>query len=214
MSDDPNLNLGVGGGQPPFNTGPSLEDEEKAMKKGNTGLLIGAGVAALAVVVGLGFVLLNSGDDSDQYGAIGRQINGMKQENFDGFWSCALPGARLGEIRSDQDLRYAITKRASSSPTRYASLVRERCIVKLQEHEPRLRSLIPPEDLQSQLDDLTHALTDLRTGWNEYIEQLDHQQAGYDEEAGAAQLSKIAKGWYDYKRAHGALNDTIREHVQ
>ncbi|MEQ9073347.1 MAG: hypothetical protein RLP09_05780, partial [Sandaracinaceae bacterium] len=92
MSDDPNLNLGVGGGQPPFlQRGPSLEEEEKAMRKGNTGVLIGGAVAALLAVVGLA-VLLLSGDDGGEYRAIGQQINGMKTEHFDGFWTCALPG--------------------------------------------------------------------------------------------------------------------------
>jgi hypothetical protein len=210
---DPNLNLGVGGGgQPPLGGGPSLEDDEKALKKGNTGVLVGGIVAAVAVTIGLGFLLL-SGEGGDEYGAIGRQINGMKQEHFDAFWSCALPNEQLSNLRSDQDLRYAITKRARSNPGRYAQHVREQCLVKLNEHEPRLRQLIAPEDLQDQLADLTTALNDLRGGWNEYVDELDDVEGPYDEEAFGSHMNKIAKGWYDYKHAHNQLNSTIREHI-
>lgn len=217
MSDDPNLNQGVGGGQPPLGRGPSLADEEAALKKGNTGVLVAGIVAAVLVAGGLGFVLLQSGgDDREAYGAIGRQINGMKQEHFDGFWSCALPGQQLDRLSSDQDLRRAINERAGRSPSRYASLVREQCIVKLNEHEPGLRALIPPEDLGEQLDDLTGSLVELRNAWNDYVSALEqgNHEEGYDEEAYAEHLTKIAKGWYDYKLAYGEVNDTIRGHLE
>ncbi len=217
MSDDPNLNQGVGGGAPPpLGGGPSLAEEEKALKKGNTGVLVAGIVAAVAVTAGLGYVLLQSGgDETEAYGAIGRRINGMKQEHFDGFWSCALPGQQLDRLSSDQDLRRAINERAARSPTAYATLVRDQCIVKLNEHEPGLRELIPPADLGEQLADLTGALVDLRTAWNDYIRALEqgNHDEGYDEEAYRQQITKIAKGWYDYKHAYNEVNDTIRGHL-
>ncbi|MCB9594361.1 MAG: hypothetical protein H6719_16640 [Sandaracinaceae bacterium] len=209
---DPNLNLGVGGGQPPLGGGPSLQDEEAALKKGNTLPLVLGLVAALAVVIGIAAVLL-SGDDTEQYSVIGRQINGMKQEHFDSFWGCALPNQPLETLRTNQDLSAAITKRASRSPTRYGEHVRTKCLVKLTEHGPELRQLIPPEDLTTQLDALQTAITELNDGWNGYLDQLDHSQEGYDEDAAAPHISKIAKGWYDYRNAHGELNDTIRERI-
>ena len=209
---DPNLNLGVGGGQPPLGGGPSLEDEEKALKKGSTLPLILGIIGAVVVVAGLGFVLLQ-GDDTEPYSNIGRQINGMKQEHFDQFWSCALPNEPLDRIQSNTDLRTAINERASRNPQAYGEHVRSKCLVKLTEHGPGLRELIPPEDLATQLDALQDALTELTDGWNGYLEQLDHSQEGYDEAAAAPHISKIAKGWYDYRNAHGQLNDNIREHI-
>ncbi len=208
---DPNLNLGIGGGQPPLGGGPSLQDEEKALKKGNAGPLVIGLIAAILVVVGLGFVLL-SGDDNDQYGVIGSQINGMKQEHFDSFWGCALPNQQLRDLRTNTDLREAITERARRRPQAYAEHVRSKCIVKLTEHQPRLRELIAPEDLHAQLDELQTALTELNEGWDTYLRQLD-QTEEYDERAAAPNISKIAKGWYDYRTAHGALNDSIRERL-
>lgn len=210
MSDDPNFSLG--GGPPPFSPGPSLEDDEKALKKGNTMVMVLGLGAALLVTVVLGVILL-SGDDTEPYEAIGRQVNGMKQEHFDGFWSCALPGGRLDELRNDQDVRYALNKRAVRGPSAYAQLVREQCLVKLNEHEQPLRQLLPPEDLAQEVAALTTALNDLRGGWNEYLDALSRAEGGYDEEAMAPQLNKIAKGWYDYKHAHGEINTVIRGHL-
>ena len=209
---DPNLNLGVGGGQPPLGAGPSLLDEERALKKGNKGPLIVGLLAAIGVVFGLGFVLLQGGDD-DPYGAIGQQINRMKTENFNGFWACALPNERLDDVQTNGDLREAITKRARSSPQRYAEHVRSQCIVKLAEHRPQLRELIAPEDLHAQLTDLESALDALNDGWDEYLRELE-RQSEYDEAALRPPIGKIAKGWYDYRVAFNGLNDTIRPHVE
>src|SRR5687768_10327913 len=102
---DPNLNLGVGGGLPPLG-GPSFEDDEKALKKGRGWVLVAGIIAALVVVAGLIFVLAS--EQPDQYGTIGRQINGIRQEHFDGFWMCALPDEQLDQLRTDRNLRDAI----------------------------------------------------------------------------------------------------------
>lgn len=209
---DPNLNLGLGGGQPPLGGGPSLQDDEKALKKGSSGPLIIGVIAAVAAVGGLGFILLQ-GNDGDEYGAIGQQINGMKQQHFDGFWACALPNEPLDGLRTNRDLSDAIHKRARPNPPRYGAHVREQCLVKLGEHRSGLRNLIAPEDLHSQLDELQGALEALDEGWDAYLRQLDQSQEGYDRDAAGPRISKIAKGWYDYRNAHGALNDSIREHL-
>lgn len=210
---DPNLNMGLGGGQPPLGGGPSLRDEEAALKKGNKLPLVLGLVAAVAVVAGLGFVLL-SGDDAAEYRAIGSQINGMKQEKFDGFWACALPNEPIDQLDTNRALTDAINERARGNPARYGSHVRETCLVKLAEHRSELRDLIPPEDLHAQLGDLESALDDLNESWGGYLERLDHSQEGYDSEAAAPQLSKIAKGWYDYRNAHRSLNDSIRGRIE
>ncbi|MGE0791640.1 MAG: hypothetical protein AB7S26_38550 [Sandaracinaceae bacterium] len=218
MSDGPN-DPEVGGGPPPslgLTPSSSLADDEKALKKGNTGVLVAGIVAALLVTFGIGYVVLvNGGDDSETYGNIGRAVNGMKQEHFDGFWACALPGQQLDRLSSDQDVRRAINERAGRAPRRYAELVRTQCIVKLNEHEPGLRELIPPEDLATQITDLTHALVELRGAWNDYIAALEQAstEEPYDEETYSTQLTNIARGWFNYKTAYNAVNETIRGHI-
>lgn len=201
---EPNLNLG-----PPLG-GPSLEDDEKALKKGNTWVLVVGLVAGLAVVAGV--IVLLASEQPNQYGTIGQQINGMKAQHFDAFWACALPNERLDELRSDQDLRVAINRRAHSSPGGYAQHVRQDCLVKLNEHEAPLQALIAPEDLSGQLAELGTSLESLRGAWGEYLDYLDHTET-YDEEDAESRVSKIAKGWYDYKHAHAGLNTSIREHL-
>jgi hypothetical protein len=207
MSDDPNANVG----RPASGRGTSLEDEEKALKKGNTWVLVAGVLAGLAVVAGLVAVLARN-DPSAPYRTIGQRVNGMKDEHFDGFWACALPNERLDRLRNNEDLTYAITRRASTTPGAYAQHVRQRCLVKLTEHQPPLQALIAPEDLQAQLSALSTATDDLRAAWNGYLEYLETAES-YDDEAARPQLIKIAKGWYDYKRAHGEINTTIREHL-
>lgn len=210
MGDEENMGIG-NGDQPPLET--SLAEDEKALRKGNMGPLIIGLLAAVAVAAGLGFVLLQ-GDDGDQYGTIGRAINGMKQEHFDQFWACALPNQQLSELRSDQDLRSAIHQRARRVPRAYATHMREQCLVKLSEHGPRLRELIAPEDLHEQISALQTSITDLSAGWTEYIAYLEGATEGYSEGDAAPTISKIAKGWYDYRVAHGDLNSSIRDHLE
>lgn len=207
MSDDPNLNLGP----PQIVRDTSLEADEKAMKKGNTWVLAAAIVAGLAVVAGIVFVLARE-DPNEQYRAIGRQVNAMKGANFDAFWVCALPNQALDRLRSDQDLRAAINERAASRPRAYGQHVRQRCMVKLTEHASPLATLIPPDDLREPLTELGNAVEDLEQAWVAYIAHLERVET-YDADAAGAQLTAIARGWYDYKRVHGDINRTIREHL-
>ena len=207
MSDDPNPNLGP----PQIVRGATLEEDEKALKKGNTWVLVVASLAAL--VVGAGILLLLAREDpNEQYRTIGQRVNGMKAQYFDGFWACALPNERLDNLGSDQDLRRAITERARARPAAYAQHVRQQCLAKLTEHQPKLTELIPPQDLIEPLAALTAALGGLKAAWDAYGEHLDRVET-YDEAAAASLLTAIARGWYDYKRAHGDINNVIREHL-
>lgn len=207
MSDDPNLPLGP----PSIVRQPTLEEDEKALRKGNTWVLVAGGLAALLAVGGL-IALLAQEDPSEQYRTIGRHVNGMKSQHFDGFWTCALPNQTLSSLTSNDHLRDAITQRARRQPNAYAQHVRQRCLVQLDEHRAGLSTLIAPPDLQPQLAELDTALQSLHRSWGTYIEHLDRAEA-YDEAAAAPPLRDIAKGWYDYRVAHNQLNATIREQL-
>lgn len=210
---NPNLgppNLGPPNAGPPLGGG-SLDDDEKALKKGNTAVLVIGAIAALAVLAGVVVLLMNE-EPTEQYETIGREVNRLKSANFDGFWTCALPNERLDRIENNQQLTEAITKRASSAPQRYAQHVRSNCLSKLNDHQAPLQSLIAPPDLQAQLADLGVALDALRNGWGDYLDYLDRTEE-YDEAAAAPRVSAITKGWYDYKTSHRAINDSVREHI-
>ena len=203
---EPPVDLGLGG--------PSLDEDEKALKKGNTGVLIGAAVAALALVVGLLAVFLSM-DDGSEYAAVGRRINQMKADNFDRFLSCSFEQTRPRDIRTNADLVHAIHRHARSGPgpVAYAAHVRQDCMVRLNEHGPGLRELIPPQDLEEELAALSDALQAFRDGWIAYLTHLDRFEENYNNDDYDDEVDAITRAWFDYKTAHGNLNDLIRPHV-
>jgi hypothetical protein len=206
---DPNLNLGIGGGPPPLGPSPSLEDDEKAMKKGRGAVLAVGIILGILMVAGIVVLLMNVGQP-DPYGTIGRQVNGMKRDHFDRFWRCALPEQPLDRLRNDRELREAINVRAARGPAAYANHIRTRCWSDLSGHEDPA-ALLPPEDLQAQVTALGTALDDLKRGWEEFLAAIERAET-YDPETFAEQLNKVARAWYDYRTAHAALNATIIEH--
>ncbi|MEM9187681.1 MAG: hypothetical protein AAGF12_00795 [Myxococcota bacterium] len=213
---DADDNLGVGGGLPPLSPlrGPSLEDDEKAMKKGK-GVMLAAMLAALAVpIIGVVLYLALSGGD-EQYRTLGRNVNGLHDQSFKAFWGCSLRGANLEEIRSNTDLSAQINTRAGNGRGRYAQHVRDECMPMLEEIEPALSQLIPPEEMRSQVQELGRATGELRSGWSGFVAHLEGlEEDPYDEREAREHVNNIAKGWYDYRRSHKALNDAIRERIE
>lgn len=203
---------GQGGGFTPLTPigGPSLEEEEKALRSGR-GKMIAGMVLALVVAVG-GLVWFVGSQQPSEYGQIGRQINGLRADHFDAFWGCALPRADLRDIRNDQQLRDAIAERAVR-PAAYAQHVRSECLVRLEEHVTPLNALIVPADLSPGVDQLRAAIDAERQAWARFLDYLDHVEGAFDAEAADEHLTAIARGWFEYKVAHGAINDLIRAHV-
>lgn len=210
---DPNDQLPIGGGTPPLVPGPSqsLEAEEKAMRGGSGGLVAMGVVAVLALVGGLVFLLM-SGDDNEAYETLGRNVNGAKGELFDGFWACVFQGQE--ELSSNEDLQREITERASRGRERFGAMVRDRCLPKLDELEPRLEALIPPEDMHPSVSALADATRQLRGAWSDYIAFLDTQTDDYDEDAASSRVTAVARGWFEFKRAHSALNRELTGHIE
>lgn len=201
-----------GGGLSPLTPigGPSLEQEEKALRRGRGRMLAGMVAAVLAAVGGLAWFVSSSGPS--EYGQLGRQINGMRAQHFDAFWACALPREDLRNLRNDQQLRAEIAERAAQ-PHAYAVHVRTQCMVLLDEHLPPLDALILPEDLRVPVEALRAAVEAQRAAWQAFLQHLDRVEGGFDAEDADQELGAIARGWYDYKVAHGRINDVIRSHV-
>jgi hypothetical protein len=203
---------GGGGGFTPLTPigGPSLEDEERALKSGR-GKMIVAMIAAVVVAVG-GLVWFVGSQQPSEYGQIGRQINGLRADHFDAFWACALPREDIRDLRTNEQLMGAISERAASARA-YSQHVRNECMVRLDEHVTPLNGLIVPEDLNAGVEQLRAAIDAERQAWNRFLGYLDHLEGAYDAEAAAEHLNAIARAWYEYKVAHGAINDVIRTHV-
>jgi hypothetical protein len=207
---------GGGGGFTPLTPigGPSLEQEERAMRSGRGRMLFFMIAAVLAAIGGLVWFVTNQ--TPSEYSTVGMQINGMRRDNFDAFWGCALPRADLDEIRNNVQLSEAITERARGNPRAYAQHVRTECLVMLDEHVAPLNALIVPADMTEDVEDLRTAITSLRTSWNRFLDHLDHLETPYDAEDAtiADMLTAIGAGWHAYKTAHQALNATIRQHLE
>lgn len=178
--------------------------------RGGRGGLVAAGVVAVLIVVAA-VVALVMGDDNSAYETLGRNVNGAKGELFDGFWHCTF--GRDIDISSNEQLMQELEDRANRGGKRFGENVRERCIPKLTDLEPRLDVLIPPDDMRPALNDLLQATRDLRGAWSDYLAYLDGLEGPYDEEEAHDRVVRIARGWFDFKHAHRALNDALREHL-
>jgi len=196
----------------PLLTG-SLGDEEAAMRKGRAGslaILVGLGVAAA-----VGLALLMSGDDEARvYGEIGKKVNGLERAHFGQFWGCALQGENLSDLRSNSDLSTHVNGRGLERGRSYGVYVRETCMPKLQDINPELATLIVPPELQTDVEALKKATADLRSAWSSFIAYLDNPELEYSEDEARPHISQIARSWYDFKKAHGAINHKIKAKLQ
>lgn len=191
--------------------GLSFEDEERALRSGRGRMLAGMIAAVVLVLVGVIWVLRPSGDET--YRTFGRNVNGFDREYFDAFWSCALKGADLRNIRSDRDLLGNLHRRGIQGGQRYGALVKERCFPRLEDLQEKLDGLIPPEGLQQDLTALRTSTTKLRSAWSDYIGYLVGLDGPYVEEDAQGPANGIARGWYEYKHAHKIVNDKLREKI-
>ncbi len=209
---DPNDNVPVGGGTPPLPPlgGPSFEAEEKALKKGNWRMLAGMILAVLAAGAALAFFM--APDEREAYREFGKHVNGADEEHFDQFMGCVFQNVDLRNIHTNADFAAQIQRRSMQGTRRYGAYVRERCMPKLSGMQPKLDVLIPPEDFRAELRTLNEAIGTFRTSWSEFIAFLDTVTA-YDPDAANPGINKISRAWYDYRRAHGALNRKLRERL-
>ena len=197
--------------EPHRNPEPStLADDEAALQRGKSGPLIALAVIGVAFVAGA-FVLLTGGDEARVYGALGRQINGMRQEHFDQFWGCAFPGANLKDIKSNAELATQLDGRASSSPAAYALHLRDKCAPKLAEIESKLDALIIPIELKPDVDALKDASGKLRGSVSAYVSYLDTPELKYDADSAKVYIAAISRAWYDFRREHAAINQLLKK---
>lgn len=215
MSTDPSAPSGGWSPLPgPTSGGPSLEEEERAMRSGRGRMIAFAALVLVAIFGGAGYFLFSAGPSP--YSAIGRQVNGMRAQHFDSFWACALPRTDPSAIRDNARLISEIHERARFSASQYAQLVRSSCMAQLNDHVQPLDSLLPLDELTAPIDALRAALRSLIEGWTSYLAYLGALTDRYDEEAEEAvrHVSAIARAWFDYKVAVGQINDVVRAHVE
>lgn len=193
--------------------GGSLADEEAAMRKGKGGTLALMGALGVALLAGLALVM-TGGDEERVYGEIGKRINGVKQANFDQFWGCALQGANLRDIKTNADLAFQIDVRALERGRAYGLHLRDNCSDLLTDITPELEALIVPDDLRPEVDAMKQATGKLRSAVSSFIAYLDDPKLSYDSDKAAPMIQAIARGWYEFKKAHAQANKTLKAKLQ
>lgn len=200
MSKEPQSNLGA------------FSDDEAALQRGKTGMLVTVGLLALAALSG-SWMLLSGGDEARVYGEIGKKINGLRQAHFDQFWGCALPTANLKDITTNTQLMSQIDGRAVDGGTAYGLHVRDKCLIKLRDIEPGLDTLIIPADLKPEVEHMKDATSKLRGSWSALISYLDNPELHYDSATAKVYIEHIARAWFDFKQAHAKVNKVLKERL-
>lgn len=185
----------------------TLEEDEAALKKGRSGTIVVVALLILTAFGALGFVL-SHGNDGKVYVDLRGDVAKLDREHFDQLWGCALAGADLRNLKSDQNFRDELEKRARQSPKRYATLIRERCMPKYRDYSPMLVALLPPEDAKASVDKLQESVDKLRGALNDYVGYLERAEA-YDHDEAESVVTPLARAWYDYKVSLRALQDLI-----
>jgi len=191
----------------------ALADAEGQMHKGRAGSLLA--MAALGVAVIAGLVMLVGGEDQARvYGELGKTINGLERGSFVRFWGCALEGENVNDLRSNGELIAKVDGRGMERGRNYGVHVREKCLPMLKGIGPELDTLIAPPDLQQNVKALKDANNALRGAWSDYVGYLDDPELVYDQEKAKPFVTAIARGWYDFRKAYGELNKTIKSKLE
>lgn len=190
-----------------------VAEDEAGFKRGRASMLLGLFAAALLALVGL-WQLLSHGDQERVYGELGRRINGVRQEQFDEFWACALDGQDPHSVHSNAELLTQLDERAADGGGEYATYLRESCADKLTEIKPELDSLIIPDDLKADVESLKAATGQLEASLREFIACLSNPSQTCDRSAAKPSLDGIARGWFDFQTAHASINRTLKAKLE
>jgi hypothetical protein len=199
-------------GDRPLELRGTLADDEAALQKGKAGSLIAVSLLGLAVLGGL-FYLMGGEDEARVYGDIGKRINGLKKASFDQFWSCALSGEDLRDVSNNTELLARLDSLGRDGGRKYGETLREACLPLLESVSPQLDTLIVPADLQASVRALSEANGKLRSATSGVITYLDDPELEYDSDKAAGGFKDMARAWYDFKKAHGAINHVIKQKI-
>jgi len=199
---------------PPLNltgAGPSLADEEKAMRGGRGGIVVGMIIFGGLLVGGLVFAMMSG--ESSVYREYGSTVNGLHTSKFNGFWVCALgaTGAEYGQITSNTAMSEALHLRGTNGRKRYGDMVRERCIGQLQALERDLEQLIPPDEaFTANRAAMVEAVHNLISAWTEHRRYLNTlTEDPYSRDDAEETVTGVVRQWFEYRRAHREFNNLV-----
>jgi hypothetical protein len=195
------------GGQ---NLGSADMDDAKAFNRGK-GRVLAAMIASLvAAIAALAWYLMQNREN--EYAELGKRVNGLRSQYFDGFLVCALPGSKVNELKSDAQLRDELHGRGGAG-ARYAGHLRNNCSPSLRELEVQLRALIAPESAKPLIQGMVDGTSKMRAGVEAYASHLEGLSEAYVREAAEPELEGLTRGWYEFRKAHVEFNKTAREQL-
>ena len=208
LSGDPLFPNGVS--DPLF--GPPVAVEEKALRRGRGGMLVALiGIPVLLLVAAVGYILATGGDG--QYRTLATNLNTLKQAHFDAFWQCSFEGVDLRSLNNQQLVEELHRRGRDARGKAWVAHVRDRCEAHLAPLEPKLRALIPPDDLREDVDALEDATQRLRADLVGFIAYVEGAQT-YDESAVHDRLQRIARAWYDFRNTHNEIKRAVRVRLE
>lgn len=200
-------------------TNPQLEMRDVPLAqvgarfRSGKGVLWGFVAAAACALFGM-WLWVSHDDQARVYGELGRKLNGMRQAEFDAFWQCVLEDVDVSALRSNADLLRWLRSSLESGGPEYAVHLRDDCMGMLGEISPRLRELIAPSDLQSDIAEMEAATSLLQRDFRSVIACVGRGREMCSPGAMQTQLQNIARGWFNFQTAHAAVNRTIRSRLE
>jgi hypothetical protein len=91
----------------------------------------------------------------------------------------------------------------------YGRHIRDVCMDKLVGIEPKLDILVVPKDFEANATAMKKAVQDLRSGWSDYVSYLVDPKGELNEEVAQPKVTKIARAWYEFRKAHASMNTAL-----
>lgn len=185
----------------------SVLEDAKAFNQGKAKLL--AAMIAMACTLG-GFAYYLVQDQPNPYGELGRQVNSLRSQLFEGYLTCALPNTSPRNLKSDADLRRELDARGGAG-ARYGAHLRTKCAPSLRELSTRLRTLLPPDDAAGSIQIMASAATKMEAGSNAFADYLENMEDAYSASEAEREHAELVRGWYEFRSAHSELNRLVKE---
>lgn len=192
--------------------GGMLVEADGQIRKGRVGALLTVIGLLAALVAGL-VVFMGTGDEARVFREVGKRINGTKRGAFDAYFECLFAGRDPQLFHSNAQLSEALVTQAFELGPGWVKLGRDNCLPLLDGAEDDLTVLIAPKEISDNLRVMTQALTDLRAASEGFFAYLERAHGSYDETEVKQRAAAVVRPWYEFRRAHGAVNRIIKQKI-
>jgi hypothetical protein len=175
--------------------------------RGRQLLALGAGVLLLGAT---GAVLIQQVGREDGYARAAEVSARIEHDQFDRFFRCALPGARLSELTA-QRVHSAFENLGDRFGKSYGMTL-EGCAPQLQTLTESIQTLKVPANVRPQHAALVTATSALRTANTQYLGYLS-DSGDYDYVAAMPLLENFGKAWAGYHAAQNDLERVLQERL-